>query len=166
VADPPGAEIVIEANEAQRQTLAETYGLVGVGQFVAHATVKPGSGSSLTVEGRVEADIVQACVVTLEPVPQHIDEAFSLRFVRDHPRPQRAGEEIFVDVGEADPPEVVTGSTIDVGALAEEHFALAIDPYPRAPGAALPEEARDGEGAADSPFAGLAALAGKGGGKK
>ena len=32
-------------------------------------------------------------------------------------------------------PKLFSGDTIDVGALAEEYFGLAIDPYPRAPGA-------------------------------
>jgi len=39
-----------------------------------------------------------------------------------------------------------------------EHFALGIDPYPRAPGAALPPEVADPDASADSPFAVLAGL--------
>ena len=36
-----------------------------------------------------------------------------------------------------DSPETFSGDTIDVGALAEEFFELAIDPYPRKPGVSL-----------------------------
>lgn len=36
-----------------------------------------------------------------------------------------------------DAPETFSGDFIDVGALAEEFFGLAIDPYPRKPGAEL-----------------------------
>ena len=35
-----------------------------------------------------------------------------------------------------------SGDTIDVGALAEEFFGLAIDPYPRKPGAAAADGVR------------------------
>lgn len=166
VTDPPGAEIVVEADPAVRQALTDAYHLLGVDRLVAHVTVTPGPGASLRVEGRVEADIAQPCVVTLEPVKQHIDETFVLRFVRDNPRSPKPGEEVFVDIGAMDPPEVITGQMIDVGSLVEEHFALAIDPYPRAPGAVLPEAAHHADGGADSPFAALAALAEKGRAKK
>ena len=59
-----------------------------------------------------------------------------------------------IDPEAPDPPEVMDGTTIDIGALVEEIFVLAIDPYPRAPGAELPanggvEPGSEGE----SPFA-------------
>jgi len=34
----------------------------------------------------------------------------------------------------------LTEPTIDLGAIAVEHFLLAVDPYPRAPGAELPAD--------------------------
>ena len=37
----------------------------------------------------------------------------------------------MLDAEGPDSPETFTGDTIDVGALAEEFFGLAIDPYPR-----------------------------------
>jgi hypothetical protein len=40
-----------------------------------------------------------------------------------------------------DAPESFTGTSIDVGALAEQFFALGIDPYPRKEGVELPEAA-------------------------
>jgi hypothetical protein len=66
--------------------------------------------------------------------------------------------EVVVDPSAPDPPEVLTGPTLDVGAVVEEAFVLAIDPYPRAPGAALPREAVDPAGGPESPFAALATL--------
>jgi hypothetical protein len=50
----------------------------------------------------------------------------------------------------------LTGPTLDLGPIVMEHFVLAIDPYPRAPGAELPD---GGEGAADSPDSPFAVLA-------
>lgn len=162
VAEPPGSEIVIAPTHEERARLAEAYSLLSVDGFVAHVTVTARPAGALLVEGRVEADIVQACVVTLEPVRQHIDEAFSLRFVREAAaHTSRPGKDVYVDVSGDEPPDVITGATIDVGTIVEEHFALAIDPYPRAPGAAMPSEASDDDIGA-SPFAGLAGLIGEG----
>ncbi|TIR82188.1 MAG: DUF177 domain-containing protein, partial [Mesorhizobium sp.] len=47
------------------------------------------------------------------------------------------GGEIVLDADGPDSPETFSGDTIDVGALAEQFFGLAIDPYPRKPGASL-----------------------------
>ena len=157
-----GVDLAVEASEDQRKALAEAYKLVALNGLAATATVTPGRRGSLVVEGRVIADIVQSCVVSLEPVAQHIDESFSVRFVpADSPEaaPPKPGAEIVVDVAQADPPEVMEGSGVDVGALVEEIFALAVDPYPRAPDAALPAEVvAPPQGREASPFAVLAKL--------
>jgi len=163
---PPDG-VTITADADIRTALAEEYGLVELKGLTATATLTPGSRGSVTVEGRVVADIVQTCVVSLAPVPQHIDETFTVRFVRpaDAPPPLKPGLEIVVDPDAEDPPEVLDGPSVDVGAIVEETFALAMDPYPRAPGAALPAEPADGPVREDSPFVALAALA-KGATKK
>ena len=44
------------------------------------------------------------------------------------------GGEIILDAEGPDSPETFSGDTIDVGALAEQFFGLAIDPYPRKAG--------------------------------
>jgi uncharacterized metal-binding protein YceD (DUF177 family) len=138
-----GIDVSVEATENQRAALAGAYKLVAVNGLSATATVTPGRRGSLVVEGHVTADIVQSCVVSLESVAQHIDESFSIRFVPADsqeaalPKP---GAEVVVDPTQPDPPEIMEGSGIDVGALVEEIFALAIDPYPRAPDAALPAD--------------------------
>ena len=156
--EPPAAAIEIVASEAERAALAAAYDLVAVNAFAATVRVEP-AGKGVTVEGRVVADIVQTCVVSLVPVDQHIDETFSVRFTRDAPPPPKPGTEIVIDTDAPDPPEPLDGPTVDVAALAEEYFVLAIDPYPRAPGASIPAEfAGDPDAAPDSPFAGLADL--------
>jgi uncharacterized metal-binding protein YceD (DUF177 family) len=161
-----GVEMEIGANEQERAALAAACELVEVKALSATLTLEPGRKGSVTVSGRVVADIVQTCVVSLVPVDQHIDEPVSVRFVPpgspDAPKPPKPGAEVVIQADAPEPPEVMTGSAIDVGALAEEIFVLAIDPYPRAPGAALPAEAVEApESGTDSPFAALADLAKK-----
>ena len=97
--------------------------------------------NGVKVSGRVEADITQACIVTLDPVAAHIDEPVEALLLPEDSKLGRqgfeGGGEILLDADGPDSPETFSGDTIDVGALAEQFFALAIDPYPRKSGASL-----------------------------
>jgi uncharacterized metal-binding protein YceD (DUF177 family) len=159
---PEGLVMDLDASPQQRAALAEALGLLEVRGVSAQVTLRALAKGALLVEGRIEADIVQTCVVSLVPVDQHIDESFTLRFVAPGAVGTANADTAAPAHGEPEPPEVLAGPTIDVGALAEEHFVLAIDPYPRAPGAELPPEATEPRDAsADSPFAALATFAGR-----
>ncbi len=143
-----GMEVRIEADEAQRAALAAAHGLLGVGRLVALLYVTGWKQGGVRVTGTVEADIVQACIVTLDPVDARIDEQVAATFLPEGSRlavPVYSAEgEILLDAEGEDAPELFSGDTVDVGQLAEEFFALGIDPYPRKAGAVLPG---DGEGA-------------------
>jgi uncharacterized metal-binding protein YceD (DUF177 family) len=160
VTDLPARPVEVEATAEEKRRLADAYDLREVRSLSASVTLEP-IGGGIAVEGRIVADIVQTCVVSLVPVDEHIDEPFEVRFVRDPDRIPQPGSEIVVDPEAEDPPELLEGNSIDIGALVEEYFALAINPYPRAPGAELPAEYAGEELPADkkSPFAALAALA-------
>ena len=116
----------------------------------------------IVVDGVLRAEVVHTCVVSLEPAPQTIDERFHVTLApagsKEAPPEPKPGAEVMVDP-EADEPEVVAGSTIDLGGIVIEHFSLALDPYPRAPGAKLPAEPAIGtDEPVQSPFAALAGL--------
>lgn len=149
-------EIEIEADEAERAALARRFGLTGLDRLRATATLR-GNEESFLLEGRLEAAAIQACVVTGEPCPAEIDEPFRLRFL---PEPKLAGgeEEIELDGDELDT-VFHDGAAIDVGEAVAESLFLALDPYPRAPGAeaALREAGIGGEAEAGA-FAALAGL--------
>ncbi len=152
----------IETSLAERAAIALTLDIVEIPALTAVLELYRGARGRIHVEGRIVADIVQSCVVSLEPVPQHIDEPISRLFFEgaaesaDEPKP---GSEIRVDLTEEDPPEHLTGSTLDLGGIVMEHLVLAMDPYPRAQGAELsgPEEG-DATDLPESPFAILARL--------
>ena len=160
---PDGLDVEVVATPAEREALAAAYDIPEVKGLSATLTVSADAARGVAVDGRVVADIVQTCVVSLVPVDQRIDEPVSVRFVPpgspEAPRPAKPGAEMVFRADEPEPPELLTGPTIDLGALAEEHFVLAIDPYPRAPGAVLPAAAIEPPGRGESPFAGLAGLA-------
>lgn len=163
---PAGIDETIVATAAERAAIAAAFGLIEVAALSADLSVERPATDIVGVHGRVRASIVQSCVVSLVPVPQEIDEPVELRFVdaasARAPAPPRPGAEVMIDAESIDPPDTWSGPSLDLGAVVLEHLALAIDPYPRAPGAALDASAaEDGETAAGSPFAALARLAEK-----
>lgn len=146
----------LEADAADREALAAAYGLVALRHLVARGEIDR-TGKLITVRGHLEADLDQACVVTLEPVAAKLREEIAVDLLESGAPPPPVHED-------ADPPDILEGDTIDVGALVEEHFVLGLDPYPRLPDAELPVEyASDGDGN-DSPFAALSGLASAGDG--
>lgn len=136
-----GLPVVIEADAAQRAALAREHGLLSVESYRAELLVTSWKRNGVKVSGRVEADITQACIVTLEPVGAHIDEPVEALLLPEGSKLGRqgfdGGGEILLDAEGPDSPETFSGDTIDVGALAEQFFGLAIDPYPRKQGASL-----------------------------
>ena len=157
-----GLERSFSATAEERVAIAGSLGLLEVRELSAALTVVPERRGVVAVTGRIRAEIVQACVVTLDPVPQSIDEPVDARYAGADSRVAREsikpGAEIAIEPGEPDPPEILAGDVLDLGAVALEYLVVAIDPYPRAPGAALPADSGIAPVAADSPFAALAGL--------
>ena len=149
-----GLPVVIEADATQRAALAEEHGLLSVEAYRAELLVTSWKRNGVRVIGRVEADITQACIVTLDPVAAHIDEPVEALFLAETSKLGRqgfeGGGEIVLDADGPDSPETFSGDTVDVGALAEQFFGLAIDPYPRKAGVSL--EVSDDTEAEESEF--------------
>lgn len=136
-----GMPVLIDADAAQRDALAADHGLQAVETFRAEFDVVGWKKGGVKVTGRVRARVVQACIVTLQPVNETIDEDISAIFLPEGSSlavPKRSAEgEIILEPEGEDGPELFSGDTIDVGQLAEEFFSLAINPYPRRAGAEI-----------------------------
>jgi hypothetical protein len=136
-----GLPVVIVADERQRAALATEHELLSVETYRAELLVARWKRNGVKVSGHVEADITQACIVTLDPVSAHIDEPIEALLLPEESKLGRegfeGGGEIVLDADGPDSPETFSGDFIDVGALAEQFFGLAIDPYPRKAGAAI-----------------------------
>lgn len=147
---PPGGRAErLSATVAECAALARRFGIQAVNRFGAVLRLREGPGGLTEVTGRLSAEVVQACVVSLEPVVQQVEEAVDLRILSPGQAP--SDDPDGPDEIEAD------GDAVDLGEALAEQLALALDPYPRAPGAALP--GAEGEAAAaGSPFAALMAF--------
>ena len=161
-----GAAVDIVASEGERAALAKRFGFLGLSAFSARVTVDSRLGGQIVVEGRLRGRIVQACVLTLDPVTQDLDDTFRVVFKRDMAEDldPESGEAVLS--AQADAPEPLEGNVLDVGEIVAEQLSLAADPYPRRPGAkledVLPKPRHGGRNAPAEqrrhPFAGLAAL--------
>jgi uncharacterized metal-binding protein YceD (DUF177 family) len=150
----------IEIGAQERKALAAALGLAEILALSAEIGLSRDRGKTIHLDGRLAAEIVQNCVVSLEPVRQTIDEPIRLSFVERAPGAQPPAI-VEVVATEDDPPEPVSGPLLDLGPIVVEHFLLGIDPYPRAPGAVPPDNpAGDTADTGDSPFSVLAPLIG------
>ena len=136
------AMVPVRADPAVLKALAEYLEVLAVEDLQGMLSVRRWRKHGAMVEGVVTARIVQECVVTLEPVPLPVREEIRVRFLpvsKRHPA-ENTADETIIDPLADDPPEPFDGRTLDLGALVLEHLALGIDPYPRAPGAAVPQK--------------------------
>jgi hypothetical protein len=143
----------LEASAAERAALARRFDLLALDRLEAEVTLRWTAGGVLRLDGRLRAAATQRCVVTLEPVPQAIDEPFVLRYSRHAEAEAEDGD------GESgfdpDAPEPLPAAGLDLGEEVAQALSLALDPYPRAPGASLATGGEDDPGGA---FAQLRAL--------
>jgi uncharacterized metal-binding protein YceD (DUF177 family) len=149
----------LEATPAERAVVAGQYDVVDIAELKASFLLER-AGKEVRVSGEVHAEVTRTCVVSLESFPVTIDEPVDVRFAPPTDERARGRKEVeTVDLDMVDPPDPIVDGKIDLGALATEFFALALDPYPRKPGAEFtpPPDAAPPE----SPFVVLAEIAKK-----
>ena len=143
---PHGHAAEIKATTAECAAIAGRLRLPSIASLRCRFQLHPLPGGRVAASGSLHVVLSQICVVTLEPFTATIKEEFRIRFVpdgreSDDPDPESEDEIPYPD------------AEIDLGEAAVEQLALALDAYPRAPGAILAEAPDDD---AALPFAGLA----------
>jgi uncharacterized metal-binding protein YceD (DUF177 family) len=157
VSIPKAGKILrLQADAAQLQQIVGHLGLASCEQVSADLTLEPARGDAVHVTGTVKARLHQACVITLDAVPVTIVENIDVRFAPPEKLGPISKAEIERTLEDEDPPEPLENGSIDVWALAIDHIAVALDPYPRKPGATLAADIEPP--IKESPFAALAAL--------
>ncbi len=153
--DAPVHKIDIVATAAEREALANRYGILSLDALEAQVTVRREGSSEIIVEGHLQAEVVQECVVTLEPVRETVASPFDQRYSL---APTAPSADLVIRPDDSEPPEPVTGDSIDLGELVAEFLSLAINPYPRAPDADDQAAQYRSGAAGEGPFAALAKL--------
>jgi uncharacterized metal-binding protein YceD (DUF177 family) len=151
-----GERLDLVADDAERDEVARRLGLPSLSRFEAHVTLSR-TGEVIRVSGRLGAALEQCCVITNEPVPEHVDEAFELVFM---PEPTVSGPDEEIELGASELDVIFhDGAVIDLGGAIADTLALSLDPYPRSAGAdAAIKEAGVLTEEQASPFAVLAKL--------
>jgi uncharacterized metal-binding protein YceD (DUF177 family) len=147
-----GSTEKLSADAAELVALAGRLGLPRLHGLSAVLRAEPWRRSGVKVSGQINADIDQACVVTLEDFRSWQTLPVLRFFLMPKDMPRAAEDSVDAD---ADP--IVDGE-IDLGELVSETLALDLDPYPRKPGAAFDDIIEDLE--KPSPFAALSKLKG------
>jgi uncharacterized metal-binding protein YceD (DUF177 family) len=154
-------DVRVTADAGALEALAALWNVREVKALTAELQVARWKKDGVRLKGRVTADIVQDCVVTLDPVESRIDEPVEATFVPDGSRLARAlaseNAEMVLDPEAPDLPDVFVGDTIDIGETVAEHAALGIDPYPKKPGVAFGAhiESTEADDKRPNPFAAL-----------
>ncbi len=151
-----GRQATVAAQGDELKHLAQWAGVSAVNAFSAGVALRRLTQTSFAFDADLEADIVQSCVVTLEPVASHIERHIA-RELHFTPRRRADQGELTLAAGDEDVPEEIASLDYDLAAPLLEEFVLAIDPYPRKEGAAFAVP-QDPAGARQSPFAVLKSL--------
>lgn len=152
---PAGKNFEIMLDDQAVAVLVERLGLLKLTNVRAAGKVWP-MDDGVFVDFHLTAHVEQSCVVTLDPVGTDVDERVSLHYTPATPEP---AEPSVIDIDdENDPPEPMVDDRVDIGAAMAEHLALALDPWPRKPGAEIPSGLGEENDARENPFAVLSQL--------
>ena len=147
-----GERVTIAATEGERAALAQRLGIEAMALLEASVGLTPVGAGMVAAEGEVRARVTQVCVVSLEPFEQALEIPLRLVF--------RPGTEADLVADQTIDPESedevpYEGGRFDLGEAVVETLALALDPWPRSPGAVLELPPPTGP-AGTGPFAVLA----------
>jgi uncharacterized metal-binding protein YceD (DUF177 family) len=128
----------IAASEEECAALAKRFDLQALSGLKARLTVlRVSEGNIVRIEGDIEAEVVQTCVVSLQGVPSEIKAHFDTYFTEDGKEGFEEEQLLDIAIDDEVPDMVVNGGMLDLGELTAQYLSLELDPYPRAPGVSL-----------------------------
>lgn len=149
---PAGGVYDIVATTEERAALAKRFDLLTLDRLTARVQLAPIASGFYRLSAKLEAELAQACVITLEPVASRISEEFSLLYGAIDEQ-----KDVLLD-SDSETVEAIEGGMVDIGEAVAQQLSLALDSFPRAPGASAESGANAGATRLDSPFAALAKL--------
>jgi uncharacterized metal-binding protein YceD (DUF177 family) len=127
-----GLDVARDATSEERAKLAAALDVTDFERLAVRYRLRHLGGERVAATGSLDAQVIQSCVVTLEPVTSELTEDFVVEFSPARSGTGPAGGTIAVDE-----PEVIDNGTFDMGPFIIDRLAVLIDPYPRQPGASL-----------------------------
>lgn len=152
-----GDEVILVAQGEELVRIARWAKVRALESFAATIELQMISPERFHYDAALGCEIVQDCVVTLEPVRTNIERKVRRELHLTESKP--LDSEVVVDSSSEDDDvrEAIQSLRYDLAGPLLEELALAIDPYPRAPGVSFdPPEAP--EVRPESPFAVLKKL--------
>lgn len=125
----------LTSTDKERAALARRFDLLALDRLDANVSTRAVAGG-VQVSGRFRASGAQACGLTGAAVAFDLDEPLELRFTAVV---AVAADEVELTDADLDTLPM-DGDSIDLGEAVAQSLGLALDPYPRAPGAELPPE--------------------------
>ena len=128
-----GDEVVVGANPEACRRIADWLNVEAVEKFEGTITLRRRGPNRYRYDARLACDLVQQSVVSLKPLPTHIDLEFSREFHvlhRTRHEPER-GAELTLAAGEEEAPEELDSPDFDLAGPLLEELSLSLDPYPR-----------------------------------
>jgi uncharacterized metal-binding protein YceD (DUF177 family) len=141
----------IEATPSERERLSGRFDLLALDRLTAAVQLRRQGDELIVLEATLEAEFVQSCVVTLEPVSGSLSNSFLLVYGPVEVEHQEIGS--LRDEAAFEP---LNGDMIDIGEAVAQEFSLLLPVFPRHPDATI-----DAEAPVEStgrPFASLARL--------
>lgn len=115
--------------------LVDRFKIVSLENLEADVSVKKISDpKAVQISGKVKSHLVQRCGVTLQDVPENIDESFNLLLVSPETADAFDEDELYADP-EAPDYDAFEGDSVPLGEIIVQTVAVMMNPYPRAPGA-------------------------------
>lgn len=145
------------ASEPERAAVAAALGLLEASNINASYRIGRIAGGGYALSGRMNADVAQSCIVSLEPVRDKLDEDFDVEFWPDVDAADESGQDARILEGKD--MERLERGEIPVGRIVFETLSAAINPYPRKPDTAFDwKDDKAGDPEKISPFAALSRL--------
>lgn len=149
-----GKSFSLSAPEHIRAKVANRLGAPSVEKLEGDAALSA-TRTKISLSGVLRASLTRECVASLEPMAENIEEEFDVTFLRQpdtQPTDGPANDESWDS--EEDAPEIHYGDHFDLGEFLVQQVSLAMDPFPRKPGAESLVETYGSVGNV-SPFAAL-----------
>ena len=137
------------ATDKELKILATRFKFLDVLSLSVELIIRKSARDYWDVVGQLRGVVVQACNSTGVPLRETLDFLIEERYVRSVGNQEEV--EVHMDVAEP-----LENEAINIGELLAQSLAIAVTPWPRAPGA--PKTFTSGEELPNHPFAGLAAL--------